>query len=238
MEGSVKKSLFLFLLLLVVADRASADGLASICGFSPASVLSNGKFQAAVGHCAGYQSLGTVIAIEGPAGLEILWGAGPVDTDRAFYLNNKGEVVFSYEATGDRATLVAAYTGPGVQEIPDARICSCCCGSSNLPGTTITTYSAALGMDPGPVFQDPREPNGLDAPITDGLFPNILATGITNNGIVEGVEQYGYDFHPLVSIPATWDFMPAPEPSTWLYALAAVLVILVTKWKTLRRQFQ
>ncbi len=102
----MKKVLFLLLFSSAFAGRASADGLAATCGISPANVITDGQFQAAVGSCAGYL-LGTEILIDGPAGIEIHWGMGDVDTDRAFYLNNKGEVVFSYEEPGDRAALVA-----------------------------------------------------------------------------------------------------------------------------------
>jgi hypothetical protein len=225
----MKKVLFFLLLLSVFAGRASADGLAATCGISPASVITNGHFQAAVGSCAGYL-LGTEILIDGPAGLEILWGMGAVDVNLAFYLNNKGEVVFSYEATGDRAALVAAYTGPGVQQIPAAKVCSCCCGGI-LPGTTITTDSAALGMGPGPVFYDPREPGGSEYPVTNGLFPSILVTGLTDSGIVEGDEQYAYDFHPLVSIPATWSFEPVPEPTTLLLLIPSLLAFVALRLK-------
>jgi hypothetical protein len=59
-----------------------------------------------------------------------------------------------------------------------------------LPDSTITTYGANLVWNPGPVFNDPREPGGKEYPIDAGFEPSVMATGITDNGIVEGNEQY------------------------------------------------
>ena len=216
----MKKVLFLLLFSSAFADRASADGLAATCGISPASVITDGQFQSAVGSCAGYL-LGTQILIDGPAGIEILWGMGKIDDVHAFYLNDKGEVVLSYEETGDRTTIVAAYTGPGVVDIGKGGT-----GGTYLPFATITSDSASLELNPGPVLSDPREPGGKEYWVSE----SILATGITNGGIVEGDEQYGYDY-AFVSQQVTWNFQPVPEPATLLLLIPGLLALAVFRLK-------
>jgi hypothetical protein len=228
----MRKNLFLFLVLLVLAGRAPADGIGANCETSggPPSLQTDGQFQAIACNVAGF---GGVVLIDGPAGLETFrFGGTYVDGFRSFYLNDRGEIVLSWQSFGTDSTFVAAYTRPGLQDVGN----SCDqCGPMVLPGSTIESNFAFLTLALGPVFHDiPGYPNIVDMPTYDEISTNILATGITDNGIVEGVETYArYDFHAPVAVSATWVFEPTPEPSTWLYALAAVLVTLVIKRNTL-----
>jgi hypothetical protein len=58
----------------------------------------------------------------------------------------------------------------------------------------------------------------------------ILATGITNGGIVEGDEQYSYDF-AFVSQQVTWNFQPVPEPTTLLLLIPGLFALAVFRLK-------
>jgi hypothetical protein len=75
-------------------------------------------------------------------------------------------------------------------------------------------------------YDIPGLPNFPDQPVFDGLYPSILATGITDHGIVEADAQYVYDVHPFVTIPGTWDLdvpRPVPEPLHMDYFLESSL---------------
>jgi len=176
--------------------------------------------------------------IAGPNGIEDLKLGFVPDVQRSFFLNSRGEVAGSLEALGDRSSYFLVYTGGITIFMSTLGSSASPAGGERgfLPGTEVNGDFGTFNSDPGPVFQDPREPGGLEAPLTIGLEPSVLITGLSDQGVVTGVESYVYDFHPEVNLPVTW--VITPEPSTWLYALAAVLVILVTKWKILRRQFQ
>jgi len=175
----MKKNLFLFLLLLVCAGRASADGIGANCG-NATPLRTNGQFQAIACDVLG---LGTAILIDGPAGLEtFVVGSDFVDGFLSFYLNARGEVVASWQATGTDATFVLAYTGPDVQNRGAMTLGCDMCGPDVLPGTTIRTNFAYLRLTLGPVFNNTSPP---DEPIYDQISTYILATGITDHGIVE-----------------------------------------------------
>jgi len=82
-------------------------------------------------------------------------------------------------------------------------------GAYKPPGLTFNS-------DPGPVFEGPREPSGLDAPLTIGLEPSVLIGSRIRGRIATGIESYINDFHPPVSIPVTY-YLPneiVPEPAT------------------------
>ncbi len=165
-EGSMRRNLFLFLLLLVFAGRASADGIGANCDTygNPGPVLTDGQFQAIACNVAG---IGAEVLIDGPAGLETftfnIYGS-PVDGFRSFYLNDQGEIVVSWQATGTDATFVAGYAGPSLVEV--GTLGCDMCGPDVLPDGTIPSNGYAfLRLAPGPVFYDyPDEPNLADEP--------------------------------------------------------------------------
>src|SRR5882762_4381310 len=234
----MKRNLFLSLVLLVFAGRAAADGIGANClpdptDGPPTPLLTDGEFQAIACNVTG---LGGAVFIDGPAGLETFrFGGTFVDNFRSFFINDRGEVVLSWQSFATDSTFVAAYTGPGLQDVGN----SCdLCGPQNLPGATIRTSFAFLTLALGPVFYDiPGYPNAPDEPTYDGISTNILATGISDGGIVEGVETYGrYDVHAPVTIPATWGFEPVPEPATLMLLIPGLLALWAFRLKRAHAQ--
>jgi hypothetical protein len=104
--------------------------------------------------------------------------------------------------------------------------------------------------------------NGNTDLLSLGLSPSYFADGFTIQTAGEPADILGcchsftvdqilfpgfnsitdYAFHgigPLFAEEVNVSYtLATPEPSTWLYALAAVLVLVAVKWKALRRQFQ
>jgi hypothetical protein len=101
-----------------------------------------------------------------------------------------GEVEFD----GDRSSYFLVYTGAGtIFQLDLSR-------GGFLSGSKVTGDFGTFGPDPGPIFHDPREPGGLEFPIDRGLIPDMLITGLSDQGVVTGVERYGYDYHPEVDM--------------------------------------
>jgi hypothetical protein len=233
----LRRNLFLFLLLLVFAGRASADEIAANCSpYYETPILTNGQFQAVVcsqlpvaGQTVLYQS---VVLIDGPNGLETLdlgsSVAVQINQFYQFFLNDQGDVAVSYSSIGTFVAFVAAYTGSGVQQ-PNI--------SFALPGSTIQTNFAYLQIDPGPVFYDypdaPSLPDVPEDPLPDTEFRSIVFTGITDSGVVEGDAQYEYYVHPVVSIPVTWNIGAVPEPATLMLLIPGLLALAAFRLKTL-----
>jgi hypothetical protein len=220
----MKKYLFLFLLLLVFAGRASADGIAAIYPAGP--ILTDGQFQATPCIDAIYSGLFS-LCINGPAGLEVFQLGDVAEGTFNFYLNDRGEFVASWlfldVGFGDAAGM---YTGPGFQPNKD--------GLDYLPGSTIQSNFTNLAPNPpllsgAPVY--PGYPPQNFAP----TFRPIVFTGLTDNGVVEGNEQYFYDGgkYPEVSIPVIWTFSTIPEPATLMLLIPGLLGLAAFRLKTL-----
>jgi hypothetical protein len=234
--GSTKKNLFLFLLFLVFAGRASADGIGTNCvggggDGAPTPLLTNGQFQAIACNDLTATGFETQIQIAGPAGLDTISIKGPIDTFRAFYLNDQGEVVLSDEATGDRASFVAAYVPPN--ETPNLTGGP---GDTGLPGSTITTDFAMLPLVPGPVLYGLGDGGTNLAPCGFSAVgcSYLTATGITDSGVVEAVETYGYEGGIILTVPVTWNFDPAapvPEPTTLMLLIPSLLALAAFRLK-------
>jgi hypothetical protein len=243
MEGSMKKYLFLFLLLLVFAGRAAADGIGTNCLTVPGSstsLITNGQFQAIA--CTATSGLNTRLYINGPAGLETFElpkGEGTADFIDLFYtllLNDQGEVVLAYDVMGGFHDVVAAYTGPGLvqtlSQTPDPN-------PFYLPGSTVSNSYATLIPNPPSTSGAPAYP--LDPPLNfnvPGFEQQIVFTGITDSGVISGNEQYYYngglvfpDPHPVVSIPVSWNFDPVPEPSALLLLIPGLLGLAAFRQK-------
>jgi hypothetical protein len=220
----MKKNLFLFLLFLVFAGRASADGLpVTSCGLGS---LTDGAFTA----CWGSGGL----FIDGPEGIaNIDVTFGPLV--HSFFLNSSGEVAGSLEFAGDRSSFFYDYSGA--------------CSSSQsivgsggaLPGSHVSSPSpfpfrggvncgglGTFGFDPGPLLPDPLNPGRFLSPVSEpSLSPSVLITGLSETGVVTGIEHYDYEDNERVNIPVSW-YLPAlavPEPNG-LLLIASGLVFL------------
>jgi hypothetical protein len=213
---------FLSLFVSWFAPVASADNASMSCA---GPTLSDGAFLAS--WCSNN------LFIAGPNGVEDLKLGFVPDVQRSFFLNSSGEVVGSLEALGDRSSYFLVYTGAVTIFMATLGSSASPAGGGRgfLPGTEVNGDFGTFNSDPGPVFQDPREPGGVEAPVLNGLSPSVLITGLSDQGVVTGVESYGYDFHPDVNLPVTW--VITPEPSAWMLVLGAALLTLVIKWKTL-----
>jgi len=235
----MKKYLFLFLLLLVFAGRAAADGIGTNCLTVPGSstsLITNGQFQAIA--CTATSGLNTRLYINGPAGLETFElpkGEGTADFIDLFYtllLNDQGEVVLAYDVMGGFNDVVAAYTGPGLVQTPQSGFFL---PDAYLPGSTISASYASLIPNPPSSSGAPVYP--LDLPQNSAIgFQEIVFTGITDSGVIDGNEQYFYndftpDPHPIVSIPVSWTFAPVPEPATLMLLIPGLLALAAFRLK-------
>lgn len=111
--------LAVLLLVMLGPDRAFADGICSSPYAGP--ILSSGvDGQYSYVACnVGSTALPRVggsgaftVSVDGPKGVELFVTPKTPDAMRAFYFNDQGEFVWSYEETGDRATNYGVYTSP------------------------------------------------------------------------------------------------------------------------------
>jgi hypothetical protein len=174
------KTMIGLFVLLLLCGTVSADS----CG----PTLSDGAFLAS--WCS------RDLFIAGPKGIDDLHLQFVPDWQRSFFLNSSGQVAGSLEFDGDRASYIFSYAGAG--EINTWQMVS----QDNL--------FVFDWPPPGPVFFDAREPGGREEPIDVGLFPSLLITGFSDQGVMSGIYSYVYDFHPMVEVPFTTSSVPEP----------------------------
>ena len=219
------RNILLLIVLLCGGSSTLADSI-SPCSSNIAPVFSkNGTYVATICSQTAFQ----LLVIDGPSGLKQFGVVGLNSTFRNFILNDLGEVAIAAETDdGDSYTRVANYNG-GLET-----------STRYTPGSVITDSLTSLFMDPGPVFHDvPGDPLAIDDQQQTGFMPRILITGLTDDGTITGIEQYAYEFHPVVSVNATWKFkaISASEPSSLsLFGISLlVLVLIICKEKRLHR---
>jgi hypothetical protein len=66
-----------------------------------------------------------------------------------------------------------------------------------------------------------------------GFTDQILYPGFNSE-----TDYYFHDIGPSFEEEISVTYVTTPEPSTWLYGLSAIGILLVIKRKALRRQFQ
>jgi len=215
------KSLLPFALLLFFvswfAPAAHADSTSMSCG---GPTLSDGAFLAS--WC------GNNLFVAGPNGIENLELGFIPDVQRSFSINAFGEFVGSLEFAGDRSSYFLIYTGAGTLG-PFDTIPSSTGPTSNPttfpPGAQVTGDFGTFTTDAGPIIDG-------EPPTDIGAYPSVLITGLSDQGVVTGVESYYYsDSRTFINIPVAY-YLPAlgvPEPGSLLLIACGLAFLLFSR---------
>ena len=235
-EGSMKRNLFLFLLRkafltllpvvvvvcllsLLVPGRVLADGFGSNCisGFLTGSCV-DGQYSYSV-----YTNPYFSVSVDGPNGVEV-FTYELVNSLKGFYVNDQGEFAFSAVLLdGGISPLFGLYTSPG--------------GFGGL----------GFGPPPSAAYLDSVCPACVGEPnIHNDIGTSwIGVTGLSDTGLISGIEHFFYDSGGMVNVNAYWqgagapiyqqDTVPVPEPNS-IAVFGAWLLFLLTRARCMRRR--